>query len=352
MTQPIIVEAFLPVDDFARIPERVRRIEALGFDAVATPEVNRDPFLPLAIAAEHTSRVGLGTAVAIAFPRAPMIVAQIAWDLQRFSQGRLVLGLGSQIRKHNEERFSVKWEAPVARMREYIATLRAIWESWQHGTRAHFVGTHYRYTYMTPMFNPGPIDHPKIPVQVSAVNPAMLRLAGELCDGVRLHGFCTRRYLDEFILPNLEKGARKAGRRVSDLDLSGGGFLATGKDDAAVAQQFETVRAQISFYGSTPQYFGVFAVEGWGHLGEKLNKLSRDGKWSEMVQAVPDDVVHRFAAVGRYDEIVPRIRERFRGINRIGFPIPPADPHEEGLVREVMNELRRGEPRGDASARA
>lgn len=340
MTHPPIVEAFLAVEDFARIPERVRRIESLSFDAIATPEVNRDPFLPLAIAAEHTTRVGLGTAVAIAFPRAPMVVAQIAWDLQRFSQGRFVLGIGSQIRKHNEERFSVKWEAPVARMREYILTLRAIWDSWQHGTRANLVGEHYRYTYMTPMFNPGPIEHPRIPVQVSAVNPAMLRLAGEICDGVRLHGFCTRKYLDEFIFPNLAKGARRAGRAVTDLDLSGGGFLATGKDDAAVAQQFEMVRAQISFYGSTPQYFGVFAVEGWGHLGEKLNKLSRDGKWEEMVRAVPDEVVHRFAPVGRYDEIAPRIRERFRGINRLGLPVPSADPQDEGAFRELLQELR------------
>ena len=341
MLPVMLIEAFLQVDDFARIPDRVRRIEALGFDAIAAPEVNRDPFLPLTIAAEHTTRVGLGTAVAIAFPRAPMVVAQIAWDLQRFSQGRLVLGLGSQIRKHNEERFSVKWEAPVARMREYIQTLRAIWDSWQYGTRANFVGEHYRYTYMTPMFNPGPIAHPKIPVQVSAVNPAMLRLAGEICDGVRLHGFCTRKYLDEFIFPNLEKGTRKAARHVGDLDLSGGGFLATGKDDAAVAQQFEIVRGQISFYGSTPQYFGVFAVEGWGHLGEKLNKLSRDGKWDEMVRAVPDEVVHRFAAVGRYDEIAPRLRERFRGINRLGLPVPSSDPQDEGGFRELLQELRK-----------
>jgi probable F420-dependent oxidoreductase len=340
-TPRIIVEAFLPVEDLTRVPDFARRAEALGFDAIATPEVNRDPFFPLVIAAEHSTRVGLGTAVAIAFPRAPMVVAQIAWDLQRLSKGRFVLGLGSQIRKHNEERFSVKWGAPVARMREYIQTLRAIWDSWQNGTRASFIGEHYRYTYMTPMFNPGSIEHPRIPVQVSAVNPAMLRLAGEVCDGVRLHGFCTRKYLDQFIFPNLEKGARKAGRSVSDLDLSGGGFLATGPDDEAVAMQFEMVRRQISFYGSTPQYFGVFEVEGWGDLGQKLNKLSREGQWDEMARGVSDEVVHRFAAVGRYDEIAPRIRERFKGITRIGFPTPRHDPREEGQVREVLNELRK-----------
>jgi len=341
-SRPIIVETFLAVEELGRVPEEVRRIEVLGCDAVATPEVNRDPFLPLAIAAEHSTRLGLGTAVAIAFPRTPMIVAQIAWDLQRFSNGRFVLGLGTQIRKHNEERFSAKWTAPVPRMREYIETLRAIWDSWQNGTRPHFVGESYRYTYMTPMFNPGPIEHPHIPVQVSAVNPVMCRLAGEICDGVRLHGFCTRRYLDDVIFPQLERGARKAGRKLEDLDISGGGFLATGPDDETVAKQVETVRRQISFYGSTPQYFGVFEVEGWGDLGEKLNRLSRQGKWDEMARSVPDDVIPKFAAVGRYDEIVPRLRERYRGINRLSLPVPRRDPKEEEQVRELLSELRKG----------
>src|SRR5215475_8083105 len=164
-----LVETGVPVDDLWRVPAAARRIEALGYSGAIAPETTRDPFLPLAIAAEHTTRLGLGTSVAIAFPRAPMVVAQVAWDLQRFSKGRFALGLGSQVRKHNEERFSVRWTAPVARMREYIQTLRAIWESWQHGTKPAFVGEHYRYTYMTPFFNPGPIEHPRIPVAISAV---------------------------------------------------------------------------------------------------------------------------------------------------------------------------------------
>src|SRR5262249_27458298 len=169
-----------PWEDFSRIPEAVRRVESLGFDALIMPEINRDPFLALTLAAEHTKRIGLITSVAIAFPRSPMTTAQISWDLQRFSNGRFALGLGSQVRKHNEERFSVKWTAPVKRMREYIQTMRAIWDSWQHGTKPAFAGEHYRYTYMTPFFNPGPIDHPKIPVHVSAVKPAMCPMAGEV----------------------------------------------------------------------------------------------------------------------------------------------------------------------------
>jgi probable F420-dependent oxidoreductase len=307
------------------------------------PETNRDPFLPLVIAAEHTTRLGLGTSVAIAFPRAPMVVAQVAWDLQRFSKGRFALGLGSQVRKHNEERFSVRWTAPVARMREYIQTLRAIWDSWQQGTKPAFVGEHYRYTYMTPFFNPGPIEHPRIPVAIAAVNPAMCRLAGELCDGVRLHNFCTRTYLDQVILPNIARGAAKAGRRLDDVELCGGGFIATGPDDAAVHKQVESIRRQVSFYGSTPSYFGVLEVHGWGELGERLNKLSREGKWQEMAAAVPDDVVHAFAAVGRYDEIVPRIRERMRGVRRIALAPPAEEPREEARVRELIAELTASE---------
>jgi len=333
------VEAGVPVDDLWRVPAAARRLEALGYSSVIAPETNHDPFLPLILAAEHTTRIDLVTSVAIAFPRAPMVVAQIAWDLQRFSKGRFALGIGSQVRKHNEERFSVKWSAPVPRMREYIQTLRAIWDSWQQGSKPAYVGEHYRYTYTTPFFNAGPIEHPRIPVAISAVNPAMCRLAGELCDGVRLHNFCTRKYLDDVILPNIARGAVKAGRRLEDVELSGSGFIATGPDDQSVQKQVENIRRQVSFYGSTPSYLGVLEAHGWRELGEKLNKLSREGKWQEMATAVPDDVVHAFAAIGRYDQIVPRIRERFRGIGRIAFPPPADDPRQEAQVRELLQEL-------------
>ncbi|MEO8605906.1 MAG: TIGR03617 family F420-dependent LLM class oxidoreductase [bacterium] len=334
-----LVEAGVPGDDLWRVPSVVRRLEALGYSAAISPEINRDAFLPLVIAAEHTTRLGLGTSVAIAFPRAPMIVAQLAWDLQRFTKGRFFLGLGSQVRKHNEERFSVKWSAPVARMREYIQTVRAIWESWQQGTKPAFVGEHYRYTYTAPFFNPGPIDDAKIPIAISAVNPAMCRLAGEVCEGVRLHNFCTRRYLEQTILPNIAAGAAKSGRQVAQVELSGGGFIATGPDDASVAKAVDNIRRQVAFYGSTPSYFGVLEAHGWGELGEKLNRLTRDGKWQELPAVVTDDVVREFAAVGRYDQIVPVIRERFRGIGRIAFPPPPEDARDEGLVREILQEL-------------
>lgn len=338
----MLIETGLPYDDLQAVPAAARRIEALGFDAAVVPEINRDPFLPLLLAAEHTTRLGLATAVAIAFPRAPWVTAALAWDLQRYSHGRFVLGLGTQVRKHNEERFSVPWSAPVARMREYVQALHAIWDSWQHGTPPSFEGKHYRYTYTTPFFSPGPIDHPRIPVLLSAVNPGMCRLAGKVAAGVRLHGFCTRRYLDEVILPNVARGAAEAGRSLADLELSGGGFVATGPDDATVTAQLEVVRQQIAFYGSTPTYRGVLDLHGWGDVGERLSRLVRNGQWEEMPRAISDEVVHAFAAVGRYDEIVPRVRERFRGIGRLALPLPPRAPRDEDRVRGLLAALREG----------
>jgi probable F420-dependent oxidoreductase len=224
-------------------------------------------------------------------------------------------------------------------MREYIQTLRAIWDSWQTGAKPSFVGEHYRYTYMTPFFNAGPLEHPRIPIAISAVNPAMCRLAGETCDGVRLHSFCTRRYLQQTILPNIATGAARAGRSAAAVELSGGGFIATGPDDQSVHKMVEWVRRQISFYGSTPSYHGVLEAHGWNDLGERLNKLSREGKWDEMARAIPDDVVEAFTAIGRYDEIVPRIRERFAEVARIPFPTPREDARDEGLVRELLQDL-------------
>ena len=346
----MLIETGLPYDDLRAVPAAARRIEALGFDAAVVPEINRDPFLPLVLAAEHTTRLGLATTVAIAFPRAPWVTAALAWDLQRYSGGRFVLGLGTQVRKHNEERFSVPWSAPVPRMREYVQTLHAIWDSWQHDTPPSFVGTHYRYTYATPFFSAGPIEHPQIPVHLSAVNPGMCRLAGEVARGVRLHGFCTRRYLDEVILPNLARGAAKVGRALADLELSGGGFVATGPDDAAVAAQLEVVRRQIAFYGSTPTYRGVLELHGWSDLGERLSQLARTARWDEMARAVPDDVVHAFAAVGRYDEIAPRICERFRGITRLAFPLPSPTPRDEEQMRAMLVALRDGDAAAGVAA--
>ncbi|HEY1260861.1 MAG TPA: TIGR03617 family F420-dependent LLM class oxidoreductase, partial [Stellaceae bacterium] len=289
-------------------------IEAEGYDGIVAMENKHDPFLALAVAGAATQRVELHTGVAIAFARTPMAVAEVGWDLAGSTGGRFVVGLGSQVRAHNERRFSVPWTPPAPRMREYVRVLRAIWQCWKTGERPQFEGEHYRFTLMTPNFAPEPIDAPPPAVMIAAVGSAMLRVAAEECDGVKLHGFCTRKYLTDEIMPRLRAGLAKSGRARSEYEISGGGFLATGPDDETVDRRFEWVRQRVAFYGSTPAYYPVLAVHGQEDLGGKLNALARQGKWAEMAKEVPDDVARLFAAVGRHDQIVAAIGARFGGL--------------------------------------
>src|SRR5271170_195305 len=304
----------VPQEDLRKVAAAARAVEAEGYDGVVAMENKHDPFLALSIAGTVTQRIELHTGVAIAFARSPMAVAEVGWDLAGATSGRFVVGLGSQVRAHNERRFSVPWTPPAPRMREYVQALRAIWRCWQTGGRLSYEGAHYRFTLMTPNFTPEPIDAAPPAVMIAAVGPAMLKVAGEECDGVKLHGFCTRRYIDEAVMPRLAAGLAKAGRRRENFEISGGGFLATGPDDATVARMFEWVRQRVAFYGSTPAYYPVLATHGLEDLGHKLNAMVRQGKWTEMAKEVPDAVAHLFAAVGRHDQIVGAIGERFGGL--------------------------------------
>jgi len=304
----------VPQGNLKQVPQAAREAEAEGHDGIVTMENQHDPFLALAVAGAATERVELHTSVAIAFARTPMAVAEVGWDLAGSTGGRFVVGLGSQVRAHNERRFSVAWTPPAPRMREYVQVLRAIWRCWKTGEKPAYEGRHYRFTLMTPNFAPPAIDCPPPAVMIAAVGPAMLKVAAEECDGVKLHGFCTRKYLTDAIMPRIAAGLAKAGRAREDYEISGGGFLATGPDDAAVAERFEWVRQRVAFYGSTPAYYPVLAVHGLEDLGLKLNGLVRQGKWGEMAQEVPDDVAHLFAAVGRYDQLVDAIAARFGGL--------------------------------------
>jgi probable F420-dependent oxidoreductase len=316
------VFATLPQEDLRRVGAAAVVIEAEGYDGVVAMENKHDPFLALAVAGAATERIELHTGVAIAFARTPMAVANVGWDLAGSTGGRFVIGLGSQVRAHNERRFSVPWTPPAPRMREYVQVLRAIWRCWKTGEKPAFEGQHYRFTLMTPNFAPEPIDAPPPAVMIAAVGPAMLRVAAEECDGVKLHGFCTRKYLTDEIMPRISAGLAKpapgseqgAGRGRAQYEISGGGFLATGPDDEAVARRFEWVRQRVAFYGSTPAYYPVLAVHGLEDLGHKLNALTRQGRWSEMAREVPDDVAHLFAAVGRHDQIVEAIDQHFGGL--------------------------------------
>src|ERR1700758_5183794 len=308
------VFATLPQEDLRRVAAAAREIEADGYDGVASMENKHDPFLALAVAGATSERIELHTSVAIAFARTPMAVANVGWDLAGATGGRFVLGLGSQVRAHNERRFSVPWTPPAPRMREYVQVLRAIWDCWKTGERPSYEGQHYRFTLMTTNFAPEPIEVPPPSVMIAAVGPAMLKVAAEECDGVKLHGFCTRKYIEDVVMPRLAEGLAKAGRKRENYEVSGGGFLATGPDDATVARMFEWVRDRVAFYGSTQAYWPVLAPHGLEELGHKLNAMTRQGKWSEMAKEVPDDVVHLFAAVGRYDQIVKAITKRFGGL--------------------------------------
>jgi probable F420-dependent oxidoreductase len=325
----------------AEVPAAARQAEALGYDEIASSETQHDPFLPLALAAEHTERVGLTTSVAIAFPRSPMIVANMSWDLQLYSKGRFILGLGTQVKGHNERRFSVKWSPPGPRMREYILALRAIWDSWQNGTRLNFEGEHYTFTLMTPFFNPGPIEHPNIPIHIAGVNPFMCRLAGEVADGLRMHGFNTPKYIKEVVLPAVEEGLRRSGRSRKDIEISGGGFIITGKDQAELEKNIQAAKRQISFYGSTRTYMPVFDVHGWSETGMRLHRLSLEGKWDIMPDEITDEMLEEFAVIGTHDDIIPRIKTRFGGIvDRIGFSIPVRTPEDAERLKHMIQELR------------
>jgi probable F420-dependent oxidoreductase len=304
----------LPQENLRAVAAAAGQIEAAGYDGVVAMENKHDPFLALAIAGTATHGIELHTGVAIAFARTPMAVANVGWDLAGATGGRFVVGLGSQVRAHNERRFSVPWTPPAPRMREYVQVLRAIWHCWTTGDKPGYEGEHYRFTLTTPNFTPEPIDAAAPAIMIAAVGPAMLKVAAEECDGVKLHGFCTRRYLTEAIMPRIEAGLAKAGRSRAQYEISGGGFLATGPDDETVARRFEWVRQRVAFYGSTPAYYPVLAVHGLEDLGHKLNALVRQGKWTEMAKEVPDQVAHLFAAVGRHDQIVAAIGERFGGL--------------------------------------
>ncbi|HZD26016.1 MAG TPA: TIGR03617 family F420-dependent LLM class oxidoreductase [Alphaproteobacteria bacterium] len=335
------VIASLPVDDWRAVPAAAQAAETMGYDGVQTSELAHDLFAPLAIAALQTSRVELATGIAVAFPRSPMVVANIAWDMQANSGGRFHLGLGTQVKGHNERRFSVPWVgSPVTRMREYVEALRAIWRCWERGAALDYEGEHYRFTLMTPEFSPQPTGLPMVPVSVAAVGPDMLRMAGRICDGVRLHGFCTRRYIENVALKRIEEGLETGGRTREQVEISGGGFIATGPDDAAVAKMMDWVRYRVAFYGSTRTYWPVFEQHDLVDLGARLHAMSKAGQWNQMAAEVSDDVVRLFAAVGRHDEIVAAIEARFGGLVdalRVNFP----EPGEGGLMRELIEDIRR-----------
>src|SRR6516225_4908063 len=308
------VFTMLPMRDWRQAGAFGATAEAAGFDALMTVELGHDVFTPLAFAALATQRIELTPSIAVAFPRSPTILAQQAWDLHANSGGRFVLGLGSQVKGHNERRFGIPWSAPAPRLRDYVRALRAIWRCWETGGKLDYRGEHYKLSLMTPDFSPEPTGLPMVPVTIAAVGEAMLRVAGEVCDGVRLHPLCSRRYLEQVALPRLAEGMQRSGRSRAHFDVFGGGFVVTGPDDKTVAEGMEQVRRRVAFYGSTRSYLPILSLHGLDELGLKLHALSLAGRWAEMAPEVPDEVVRIFAACGTYDQIAQEIEARFGGL--------------------------------------
>ncbi|HZQ05258.1 MAG TPA: TIGR03617 family F420-dependent LLM class oxidoreductase [Anaerolineae bacterium] len=308
------------VPNLREMPELARSVEELGFDCLWTSETQHDPFLPLALAAEHTHKIELGTAIAVAFPRSPTVLAQIAWDLQAASNGRFILGLGTQVKPHIERRFGVLWESPTAKLREMILAMRALWNAWQGDGRINFRGEFYKITLMTPFFNPGPIEHPHIPIYIAGVNEKLCQLAGELCEGFHVHPFHTIKYLREVTLPNIERGLQNGGRSRDQIQISSAIFVATNDVEK------EMVRAQLSFYASTPSYLPVMAIHGWSKTGEKLSMLAARKEWTAMPQQITDEMLEQFCILAPEADLASAIHQRYAGLlDRITlyFPFEP-----------------------------
>jgi len=326
-------DASLLVHDLSQVPALVRFAERAKFDGLWTFETAHEPFLPLALAAEHSRRLSLGTSIAVAFARSPAVLAYIGWDLARFSKGRFIMGLGTQVKGHNERRFGVKWEKPMEKMREVILAMRAIWDCWQNQTPLNFRGEFFKLNLMTPFFTPPPHDYPNIPIFTAGVNPRMCQLAGEVCQGFHAHPLHTARYLREVVVPHIESGLSKASRRREAIELSSSVFvIPTDDPKRALAYELEVCR-QIAFYASTLAYRPVFEIEGWGEVAGRLNRLAAHGQWNDMPALITDEMLDAFALRGSWGELPKKVLQKYSGLlDRVSyyFPITSGENEDDG----------------------
>lgn len=320
------LDAAIKADDLQAVPLLARAAEAQGLDGLWFNEIAHDPFLGAALAAEHTTRVRIGTAVALAFARSPTSLAYLAWDLARLSGGRFILGLGSQVRAHVERRFGMAWERPVARMRDVIGAIRAVWEAWREGTPLRYQGRFYSLSLMTPFFTPPPFEG-EIPIYVAAVNPAMCRLAGEISDGLHVHPLHSPAYLREVILPAAERGLRRAGRSRTDVTVAVSIILAS-ENGAGGEAALADARRTIAFYASTPSYRRVLAHHGWEQVGERLSRLAAVGRWEEMAPLITDEMLDTFAVVADRRNVASHLRDRYAGLADRLVPYRPFSPED------------------------
>jgi probable F420-dependent oxidoreductase len=313
----------------AKVPQEAQRLERMGFDALWSFETSHDPFLPLAFAAQATTRLRIGTNIAVAFARTPMALAMTAWDLAEASGGRFMLGVGTQVRMHVERRFSATWGQPAARVKDFILCMRAIWDCWQNGTKPAYAGPFYQFKLMTPFFNPGPIRQPRIPVYLAGVNPTMGRTGGEVADGFHVHPMHSVRYLKEVLRPAIDEGAKTRGKRVADLELTAPVFVVTGETPEETRKVERMVKEQLAFYASTPNYRGVLDLHGWTAAGEALSQKVRSGDFASLAEGVSDEMLDAFAIVAPPERVPQALRQRYEGLvqrTSVYFPVPKADP--------------------------
>lgn len=323
-----------------KIPETVRKMEAAGYDGVRTAEMNHDPFFPLLLAAEHSSKLEIATSIAVAFARSPMNLANIGHDLNAYSKGRFTLGLGSQIKPHITKRFSMQWGAPAAQMRELVLAMRAIWANWYEGEPLEFVGKYYQHTLMTPAFTPEDKEYGAPRVILAAVGPRMTEVAGEVADGMIIHPFSTMPYIKTVTMPAIEAGLAKAGKSRDGFELSYSCFVVTGRDEAEFAASKKAAQERIAFYGSTPAYKGVLESIGCGELQGELNAMSKQGRWKEMGGLITDDMLDEFGVVGEPQDIAAQMLARYGSfVDRTSASFPVSDDDQRA---DIIRALRAG----------
>jgi probable F420-dependent oxidoreductase len=324
--------------DMSKVGDQVKHFESLGYDGVRIAELNHDPFLPLAVAADHSNRVELLTSVAVAFARNPMSMATIAHDLNAFSRGRMVLGLGSQVKPHIERRFSMPWYKAARQMREFIEAMHAIFDCWYNGERLEFIGEYYEHTLMPATFTPENLDYGRPRINLSATGPLMTKVAAEVADGMIMHPFSSEKYIREVTLPAIQEGLTLSGRTVAEFELDYAPIIATGLDEEAILRSREIARDRIAFYGSTEAYRPVLEIHGWGDLQTELNLLNKRQQKEEMSRLIDDEVLNTIAVIGTPEEVVDSIRNRFGDIiSRTGFSVPTLPDEDQA---DLINRLK------------
>jgi len=335
------IDSAVFTNDLRDVGRLAAHAEQLGYDGLWTAEAGHDPYLPAALAATATDHLTIGTNIAVAFPRSPLVHAQLAWDLQAASHGRFILGLGTQVKGHNERRYSTPWTAPGPRLREMIQLIRHIWDVWQNGSKPGFQGKYYQFSLMTPFFSPAPLEWSHIPIYIAGVNPYMCRLVGELADGFHIHPFHSVKYIHETVLPNVEAGLKKSSRKREDVTLATSAFVITGKTREEIDRARAGVRQQIAFYASTRTYIAVLEAQGWGETCYRLNEKAAKGDWAAMPALITDDMLEVFAVEGTYADVPALLKKKYHGlIDRLGFYMPSRSGADDGTWSELIAACR------------